>query len=397
MFVKLLNFLRGYVLLAVRGFFVERFLNLCLKKDIFLWDLNYLDENNINLKMSIKGFKMVRSAAYKTRSKVKVLKKAGLPFIIQKYKKRKGFVVGFACAVFVFLFLSSFVWRIDVEGNKKIESEILIRQLNECGFKNGNLRYGVDVYYLQNEMMKKNKDLAWFWLEIKGTRATIKVKERVEAPQMIDKTIPANVVAAKKGLITKVVALSGDSVVKEGDVVDDGDLLISGIVDLGEKGFKTVNARGNVIARTWYSVEDEFELIKTEYKKTDKKISKNTVNFFGFDVSLYISDKIPYKNFDVEKKEKQFSMGKNFYLPVKITENTYYEKIKIETKLTEDGCLVYYGDVLKKRLEKSLDKDVKIVNKNIEHKMKENGKIFIKVVYECIEDISKTVKIENGG
>lgn len=383
--------------MGVKGFFIERFLNLCLKKDIFLWDLKYLDENSINLKMSIKGFKMVRSAAYKTHSKVKIIKKAGLPFIIWKYKKRKGFIIGFVVAVFLFVFLSSFVWRVDVEGNEKINSQLLIDQLSECGFENGDLRYGVDVYFLQNEMMKKNKDLAWFWLEIKGTRAVVKVKERVEAPEIIDKTIPTNVVASKKGLVTKVVALSGESVVKEGDTVDEGDILISGIVDLGEKGFKSLNSRGSILARTWHSIDEEFDLIKTDYKKTDKKISKSTVNFFGFDVLLYLNDKIPYKYFDVEKKESQFSLGKNFCLPIKITKNTYYEKNKTETKLTEDVALVYYGDRLKKELENTLDKNIEIINKSVEHKMLENGKIYVKVVYECIEDIAKTVIIENGG
>ncbi len=396
MFVRFLHFLRGYVFVRVKGFFIERFLNLCLKKDIFLWDLNYLDENNINLKMSIKGFKMIRSCAYKTRSRVKILKKVGLPFVIQKYKKRKAFMISFIISICFFIFLSSFIWKIDVEGNEKINPQTLINQLNECGVKNGNLRYGIDVNYIQNEMMKKNKDLAWFWLEIKGTRATIKVKERVEAPEMIDKTTPANVVASNGGLVTKVVALSGQSVVKEGDVVDIGDILISGIEDFAEKGIKYVNARGSVTARTWHSIDKEFPLVKTEYQKTDKKISKRGVNFFGFDVSLYISDKIPYKYYDTAAYEKQLSIGKNFCLPIKFTKNTYYEKNKIETKLTQGDALVYYGDILKKELDKSLDKNIKVVNKNVEHKIN-NNKIYIKVTYECIEEIAKTVKIENGG
>ena len=60
-------------------------------------------------------------------------------------------------------------------------------------------------------------------------------------------------------------------------------------------------------------------------------------------------------------------------------------------------ALVYYGDRLKKELENTLDKNIEIINKSVEHKMLENGKIYVKVVYECIEDIAKTVIIENGG
>ena len=383
--------------MGVRGFFLERFLNLCLKRDICLWDVFSDGENKMSLKMSIKGFKMVRGAAYKTRSKVTLEKTVGLPFLIQKYKKRKAFMLGFAGAVILFFALSSFIWRIDVVGNEKVSSDVILQNLSNLGFKTGKLRFGTDVYYLQNEILKKEKELAWIWVDIKGTRAVVSVKEKVPAPEMVDDTAPSNIIAEKDGLVTRVIALNGEAAVKEGDTVDKGDLLISGVVDLGESGAKYTGARGEVSARTWYSKCGEFPLVKTEYIRTDKKISKNTLNFFGFDVALYIKGEIPFEYYDKEEKTGQLGIGKSFFLPISHKKDVYYEKNKIETKLTTDGALVYYGDIVKKDLDKEIGENVKVVNKNVEHIMQKNGKIYIKVTYECIQDIGKKVKIENGG
>lgn len=397
MFVRFFNFLRGYVFLGVRGFFLERFLNLCLKKDICLWDVKYGGENNLEMKMSINGFKKVRGAAYRTRSEVKIKKRAGLPFIIQKYKKRKAFAAGFLIAVILFCALSSFVWRIDVEGNEKVSENVILSRLAELGFKVGSPRFGVDVYHLQNEILKKEKSLSWIWVDIKGTRANVSVKEKVPAPEIIDDTVPSNIIASKDGLVTRVIALSGEAAVREGDVVDKGDLLISGVVPLDEAGEKIGAARGSVTARTWYSKDGEFPLAKTEYIPSGKKISKNTVNFFGFDVSLYIKNEIPYKYYDKKTENNTAHIGKNFFLPLSHKKDTYYEKNKIETKLTTEGALVYYGDILKKELDKETGGDIKVVNANTEHMMQKNGKIYIKVTYECIQNIGENVKIENGG
>ena len=58
---------------------------------------------------------------------------------------------------------------------------------------------------------------------------------------------------------------------------------------------------------------------------------------------------------------------------------------------------MYYGGIIKKELDKEIGKDVKVVNASTDHMMQKNGKIYIKVTYECIQSIGENVKIENGG
>ena len=100
------TFLLGSVTITVEGFFIERFLNICMNKKIFLQDLN--KENNtyirvkmysveiekklktkntyIRVKILKSDFREIKHIARKTKCKVKIEKKSGMPFIINKYR-----------------------------------------------------------------------------------------------------------------------------------------------------------------------------------------------------------------------------------------------------------------------------------------------------------------------
>lgn len=93
LFVRFFNFLRGYVFLGVRGFFLERFLNLCLKKDICLWDVKYGGENSLEMKMSINGLKKC-AVRHTNTSEVKNKKEGGTAVSHTKIQKTQGICGG---------------------------------------------------------------------------------------------------------------------------------------------------------------------------------------------------------------------------------------------------------------------------------------------------------------
>lgn len=397
MILKIIRYIRGSVTLCVKGFFIEKFLNLCAEKNIFIWDISHKKNNTVMLKMSINGFKKIRNTAYKTRSEIKIIQKSGLPFVLENGKSRKGLFAGAFLAVLIFFALSSFVWEISVEGNEKMSEEKIISLLSECGFKIGTPRWKIDANEIKNKMLLKSDALSWIWVDVRGTRAVATVREKKEAPKIYDESAASNIVAKRNGLITGIAATNGIAVVKEGDVVAKGDLLISGVSESSVSGYKYINSSGTVKARTWYENEGQTSLVKTNFSKTSKKISKNTVNFFGFDVLLYWNDKIPFKFYEEETKNHRLRIGKNAPLPVEIKRKIYYELEKKETKISLEDAVKAEGDSLKKELDKTIGEEVSIVKKDVEFNEGENGTINVKVIYECIEDIAENVPIDTQG
>lgn len=396
MILKILRYIRGSVSVSIKSFFLERFLNLCAQNDILIWDISYKENNTVTLKMSISGFKKIRKHAYKTFSEIKIEQKQGLPFAISRGKHRKGLYIGISAAVFLFFLMSSFIWKIDISGNDKIQNGEILSLLSECGVKEGAFKFKINPQSVKDRILLKNDALSWIWVEIKGTRAIVSVREKKEAPKMYDKNTPSNIIAKRDALITGIAATNGEAVVREGDFVKKGDLLISGVLQSSVSGYKYINSLGVVKARTWYEKDITTPIEKNEFTKTSKKISKNTVNFFGFDVLLYHSDKIPFKFYDENEKVFAPSFGKNYPLGISFKKKTYFELERKKVKRSLKQAADEESAALKKQLDSEIGNDVSIVKKDAEYKKCENGNVYVKVTYECIEDIAENTVINTN-
>lgn len=77
-FVKLLRFLRGTVLFKLTGGFSERFINLCGRGGIPLWDFT-AHPLGFSAHTTAKGYKRMRPYAKKTGVKIRIQRKEGVP------------------------------------------------------------------------------------------------------------------------------------------------------------------------------------------------------------------------------------------------------------------------------------------------------------------------------
>ena len=75
------NYAIGYANIQVEGYFVERFINLCMNRNIEVWDINKLYDGVITLKIKNSDLPRVDELADITRSKVTVIKESGVPYI----------------------------------------------------------------------------------------------------------------------------------------------------------------------------------------------------------------------------------------------------------------------------------------------------------------------------
>lgn len=71
--------LRGYVKIRVWGFAPQRFINLCSNKGILLWNIEKQDDVYI-MCVSLESFYRLRSIARKTKVRVVISERYGLPF-----------------------------------------------------------------------------------------------------------------------------------------------------------------------------------------------------------------------------------------------------------------------------------------------------------------------------
>ncbi len=394
MLIRILTYIKGFVKVSVAGRFVERFLNICMSRDIYVWNIKNRGSELLHVNMSIDAFKNIPPVAFKSKTRVKIISRHGLPFLFKKHKKRKAFVLSAVAAFALFMYITSFVWVIEVEGNEKVTSESIIAALEKNGFKTGTLRYGNDLSALQNEMLLELDELSWIWVDIRGTRAVVSVKEKVPIPQIVDKNLPCNIIASADGLVTHINATYGEKMVSVGDVVKEGNLLISGIANTKYKGIQYLHSAGSIKARTWHSISKDFSLKEIKFSKTGKKFSKKTINFFGFRVKLYMSENLPYEYSEEEKIIHSTSIGKNLVIPLSLERSINHELVRSERIMSQEEAASLACTELESELNAKLSEDTQIVSKAHEVLQVDEETINVKLNYECIEEIGKEVLIE---
>lgn len=90
--IRLWHYLKGYVIIIVNGQSVEKFINICTRRQILLWDMERVERNSVRMKMSIRGFKNARTAARKSRCRMRILeKKVSLSFLGNTKKEKALF------------------------------------------------------------------------------------------------------------------------------------------------------------------------------------------------------------------------------------------------------------------------------------------------------------------
>ena len=389
-FKILLGYILGYVNIEVEGYFIERFINICNSKKIFLWNMKRKHSTIIRVNIEIRDFKKIKEIAKKTKCRVKIQKKRGIPFILHKYKKRKIFAIFFLLLIIVVVVLSNFIWNIEVTGNNKISTEEIIKDLADDNFKVGMSKINLNTKNIIDKIRLKRNDLAWMGIEVKGTNAIIKIVEADLKPDIIKEEEYCNIVATKDAMIVKINAQNGTAVVKQGDIVTKGTILIQGWLEGQFTGIRYVHANGEVQAKVWYSQKVSIPLKQTNKIKTGKEENKYSVKINNFEINL-LKGVPKFQNYDTIEMSKKLKLFSDFYLPIEIKHNIYqeYEEQVVTYSIEEAKKLgiTQADECLKEQI-----KEKEVTNKKINAEQIGDN-IEVEVIYEVLESIGTKEKI----
>lgn len=218
-FKILIYYILGYATISVEGYFIERFINICISKGIFLWNVKRKKSSFLFTNIAIKDFKKIRQIAKTTKCHVKIEKKKGLPFLLHRYKKRKIFIGLLVMMILIIIGLSNFIWNIEIIGNQTILSEELLSQINDYGLKTGMLKAKVNTKEVISNIRLHRDDVAWIGIKLIGTNAIVEIVEADKKPEIIKEDEYCNIISDKDGVITKVNVQNGTALVKTGDIV----------------------------------------------------------------------------------------------------------------------------------------------------------------------------------
>lgn len=385
------RFLSGTVTVSLKGKHIEKFINQCIKENVYIWNIKYNNIDNISYFTTSHIYYMqLRNIAKKTNCTIRVINKKGIPFFLHKNREKMGIIIGVIPFFIMLYFLSMFVWNIEITGINTINSYDILDKLEEYGIYQGALMKNIDTQSVKRQSFSTISELSWIAVNKEGSNIVIELTERDIEPELIDKTIVTNLKAACDGQIVSMNIRKGNKEVAIGDAVIKGQLLVSGIIDSElTNTVRVTRADGEIFAKTKHSLNATVLLQNKIYVPTGNYISKKELNIFTIKFPITISKNPDFKT-KIKTNTKYLLLNQNT-LPISIKEDKYEEYI--EKEITFD--IQKANDVALQKLsllEAFAYNNIKVDKKELKITETPLG-ITITADYSCIENIVEEIEI----
>ena len=380
---NIINYALGYVTFTAENGFPERFINSCTAADIPLWDITK-KENTLTAKTTARGYKKIHKPAKESSMRVRLYRKTGLPFFINRYTRRPGLIFGFIIMLSILIFLSGNIWVIEVTGNENITDAEVIEAFEESGLTIGSRIKNLRLPQIESSAMLKLGNASWAAVNIKGCTAYINVRELKKTPEIETHTGTSNIIAKKDGQIAILEVYRGSAAVKTGQPVLKGELLISGISESRLQTNLFTDAHGYAVARTDITVSTTTDNKITTYIPTSKKVW--SIYFLGLELLPSAN-----KNSDcyehqsrlvINGKKLPFGINYRLYTTYEEKEKTMSEEQTKLMAITEFALKSYFET----QHAQIIEQDVTVT--------KNDGSVTINGNYFCYENIGQSVSID---
>ncbi len=365
-----------------------------IKKNIHIWDFTIIDHHQAKFSISIRDFFNLKPILKSTYTRVHLKDRIGLPFFLDKLFKRKGFLLGLILFISIIYIFSSMIWTISVEGNHMIKTEKIYQAIDQIGIHKGMFKRQLpEQSIIQDKLQTKLPDTAWIGVHIEGTKLNITIVEKVK-PVPKSNLGARNIIADKDAVVERIIAEKGIPKVKVNDRVKKGDILISGLIG-NEENKQAIAAKGIVKGIVWYQSVVTVPMVREWKEYTGNFIEKKYIGIGNRMIKYKGYSDINYKKFEKKYYGKRVSW-KNYQLPVIfVTEKILEYEEKREKITTQDAYNIAIFQA-ENDLNTKISSNSKLLSRKILQQQVVDDKLSIKIIYEVLEDITKTQPIIQG-
>ena len=385
--LSIYKYFLGFVRIFVFGELPERFINYCILNRIAVWNIKKTN-SGLYMNITVSDYKNIRNfrKSIDKKMKIKLIKKYGSPFIIARFLKRPGIILGIIVLVLVNMFFSQFIWSIEVYSKGNLDKDRIVSACEKMGVFVGVSKNKIDTYNLSQLLALDLSEVAWLSVNVEGTKLTVNA---TIASDTKDESLskPTNIVASHDGVIKYAKIKNGKRMFEIGQAVRKGDVLVSGEI-ISENYSKYVNSGATIIAQTNrnFSVSVNKNYLVDINKNATK--SKSIFKFFWAEIPLYLNGVSEY-NSSFLRKDNLKLFGSD--LPISLIKRNFVLSEKSYITLTKEQAENIAIFEVSKSIRKLPIESVKSFSVKIKEK---NDSFLAEVKLICLEDISKVEIIE---
>ncbi|MCH5583875.1 sporulation protein YqfD [Shimazuella sp. AN120528] len=391
----------GTVTIECVGQNISNLLDQIVQAKIVLKNVQWVSKEKVRITVFLSDIMQVWKYMKQYRVAGKMVKKSGPFFMFKKIKKRKFFVIGFSIFLFLLFFFSSFIWYVDVEGNEQLPDKHVLSILQKEGIYPGQLKVGLpNTDQLQRKLLKRIPNASWIGVRIEGTRIIVTVAEKKRVDSIGEKKLirrPVDLISKKNAFIMDVRVFHGNPVVKVHDAVKKGQLLVSGTYGEATSPNKgpIVGAQGIVLGEVWYESEVVVPLKYVQNEYTGEK-TRYTWPFVGpFVLSNPFSTPKPYAKSELMRRISALRIGK-YQIPIGLVRDVYWSVRQVTYTRNHADAIALGKKRARLEMTNTIAPEGRILGEKVLHQRIDNGKVYLKIHFDVVENIAQEKPILQG-
>lgn len=404
------HLLNGEIHIECSGESLHRLINDLVSAQVDVKNIEWVDEHKIHLSFSVRYFSTFVSIVRRHRLRMRIKRKSGLVFWLYQAQRRKGFVMGIVLFFIFLMWMSSLVWRVDIVGNQRLSENQVRSLLVAEGVYPGRLKKDLpSAEEVQHRLLSQLSDLSWVGYQVQGTRVLITVVEKKKPELKKDefaKMGPVDLVASKKAMIRGMRVLQGQPLVEVNDIVQKGQRLVSGVYEKSAseekeekakepKERRVIGAKGKVWGEVWYE-----STIHMPLHQERRILSGHRQNVYfpyigQFVIPLPLGQKPDYRQSITRQTKKSLNLF-GIQLPIGLQREEYLQTEVIKQTLTLKQAEQLALSRVREEFRQMIGREGRILGEKILHRSVENGKVYLKIHFDVLENIALPQPILQG-
>ena len=384
------RWLLGSVKFEVAGEAPWRFFTRAAKLGYSLWGIAPKAKGAVKAYARLRALPELQKLAAECDCTLQVEEKIGLQVALERLWARKGLVVGLVLAVLLYGQLGSRVWNITVHGCEAYTPEEVLAAARACGVYCGAKKSSFDPRMAADSMMLHLPGLSWLSLNTRDCFVEIELREAVPKPEREEKEGFSIVSAARAGQVVSCRAMAGKLLVQPGQVVEEGQMLVTGLQETAAGEPLFVNARAVILARTWRVWEETLPVTVEETVATGEEKTRRSLQLFTLQLPLDFAAS-PLAPGEITRTAEPLTLL-GVELPVALHTEHWRGTQVVFRECTEEELYAAAEETLLAKAAQALGDEGTIEERKIELSIRGNI-CTARLICTCVEDIAVEVPI----
>ena len=313
----------------------------------------------------------------------------GRPVWKKALHRRRWAALCAAAVATVILGSSLFVWDIRVtENDSDIPDTVILHTLAGQGVGVGSFWPGFRGERIRSRALAELPGLSWLAVNVRGSTASVEVRAAVEKPEITDPRQAADVTAARSGVITEIRVFEGEALVSRGDAVTAGQTLVRCERAARRGETRTVHARAEITAHTWYELTASAPLTAQEKESAGAARYRFALLLGNTRINFYADSGISGTECDKITKIWQLGIKDVFSLPVAVVLETVQPYTLRGKPLSRAAVRASLEEELRAALQEQLGETGKAISEYFTES-EENGMLTLTLRSECEERVDE--------